>query len=205
MKKSEDEIQKTVPLAPTVRKSIASPVRVPGLEHIAKDSSPIECKHCYGLGLIPIGDLDHWSSCVWCKNSNLHVFVCRVETMFLAVRDADNSKGWGKNVIDALLQCETNTNESDSIWSDKYTAKTEQEDLVSIRIQRQTYAMLERRALLQGYRLDEMLAKFAAGNIEKFVDSEDSLITEEKNRDNNYNPLKKELISDDSTSRVNTG
>tara|TARA_B100000945_G_C19907090_1_gene378876 strand:- start:131 stop:508 length:378 start_codon:yes stop_codon:yes gene_type:complete len=125
--------------------------------------------------------------------------------MFLAVRDADNSKGWGKNVIDALLQCETNTNESDSIWSDKYTAKTEQEDLVPLRIQRKTYAMLEKRALLQGYRLDEMLAKFAAGNIEKFVDSEDRLITEEKNRDNNYNPLKKDLISDDSPSRVNTG
>jgi len=205
LNKSEDAVQKTVPLAPTVRRSIASPVRVPGLEYITKDSGPTECEHCYGLGLIPIGNLDHWSGCLWCKTSNLHVFICRVGTLFLAVRDVNNSIGWGENVIDALLQCETTINESDSVWSNKYAAKTDQKDPISVTIQRRTYAILEKQALLQGYGLDEMLAKFATGNIEGFVNNGHSAISEEKNRDENLNTLKKEHTSDDSTSRVNTG
>ena len=199
MNKAEDNVQKTVPLAPTVRRSIASSLRVPGLEYIAKDSEPSECEHCYGLGLLPIGNIDYWSSCFWCKTSNLHVFVCRVDNMFLAVRDGDNLKGWGENVIDALFQCESKTSESDSIWSEKYTAKKEHDESISITVNRQTYAILQKLALLRGCSFNEILAKFAVGNIEKLDDGEYSVsgIEQEENLF--------EQPSSDSTSQTRTG
>ena len=197
MRKSENDVQKTVPLAPTVRRSIASPVRVPGLEFVSTDSEPNECEHCYGLGLIPIVNIDYWSSCLWCKKSNLHVFVCRVGDLFLAVRDSDNSIGWGENVVDALLQCEKNINEGDSIWSKKYTTDTKQENPISIKIQRRTHALLEKQALLQGCSLDEILARFVIGNTDKFIDNSDNKKI--------YSTPEKEQPSGDSTSRVNAG
>ena len=203
LNKSEDNIQKTVPLAPTVRRSIASSVRVPGLEYIAKDSAPSECEHCYGLGLLPIGNIDFWSSCLWCKTSNLHVLVCRVDNMFLAVRDGDNLKGWGENVIDALLQLETKTSESDSIWSEKYTAKKEQNESVSITVHRRTYAILQKLALLRGCSFNEILAKFAVGNIDKFDHSEDGVSRGDQQE--NLNAFNLEQPSGDSTSRTKTG
>ena len=200
LRKSGNDVHKTVPLAPTVRRSIASPVRVPGLEFVTTDSGPNECEHCYGLGLIPVANIDYWCSCFWCKKSNLHVFVCRVGDLFLAVRDSDNSIGWGENVVDALLQCESNINEGDSIWSKKYTADTKQENPISIKIQRRTHALLEKQALLQGCSLDEILARLAIGNTDKFIDNSDNAVNKKV-----YNTLEKEHPSGNPTSRVNTG
>jgi hypothetical protein len=117
--------------------------------------------------------------------------------MFLAVRDGDNLKGWGENVIDALFQLETKTSESDSIWSEKYTAKKEQNESVSITVHRRTYAILQKLALLRGCSFNEILAKFAVGNIDKLDHSED--------QQENLNTFNFDQPSGDSTSRTKTG